>query len=314
MDVWECISKFELVVFFKGHWQEIKDFGNSNFTTALLGSLAGAFAGALGAHTIAEKAKYKEHLITEMKLTNSATAVTTGIVSSLFDLKGQHLLPMKTEYDKGKLAFTEAPTNQRKQQKELVFLCDFRALAPQSCSVDVLQSYIHGKLVMKSRPLALIGAIAEAVDGLKFTTLLRNNLINDFKTQADKDFNAHPIEVYFGLPLPSIGQDTRYGDLLNAMYSKTDDAIYFCMLLIKDLNEHCKNTLDKYQAKFGEGEIEPNVATFNIPASRGLMPDETKYTNWITNFQSRPKKLSRLQRFMNRINVELHKKRSFKLW
>ncbi|WP_036302929.1 hypothetical protein [Methylotenera sp. L2L1] len=313
MDVWECVSKLELVVFLKEQWSWIKEFGNSDFTVAFIGSLAGALGGAWAAQRIAERAKYKEQLMTEMKLTNAATSVAFGMVSSLLALKAQHILPIKTEYDKAKQEFTEAMASPHKQQKEIVFIADFRALTPPICSIDVLQSYVHGKLMMKSRPLALIGALAEALEGIKFTNNLRNELIHNFKNNNDEDYKSRQAEVYFGITQVDGKRDTRYNDLLNAVYNKTDDAIFFCMLLMKDLNEHCTKTKELYEDKFGKGEIEPDIATFEKPAKAGLLPDEAKYSDWITSFQSRPKKLSRLQRFKNWLITELFKKRSFKL-
>jgi len=69
------------------HWLEIKEFFNSVFFTAIAGSLAGAFAGAYGAQRIAERAKYRDQLLKEMRDTNAAIMVAFGVFNTLFSIK-----------------------------------------------------------------------------------------------------------------------------------------------------------------------------------------------------------------------------------
>jgi hypothetical protein len=57
------VLDIDLVAF----WQSAKDFCNSNFLSEIIGSCAGAFAGAVAAQRIVEMGKERSELLAEMR-------------------------------------------------------------------------------------------------------------------------------------------------------------------------------------------------------------------------------------------------------
>src|SRR5437899_2111346 len=70
----------------------------SNFITALVGSLAGAFGGAWAAQRIAERTKTREELLKEIRNTNAASSMLYGIANAHLGLKSQHIQALRDKY------------------------------------------------------------------------------------------------------------------------------------------------------------------------------------------------------------------------
>ena len=81
-------------------WVDVKGFGESNFVSALFASMAGAFGVAWAAQRIAERAKLRDKLETEVKACNTAIELCAAIANKHIVLKKQHVLKLKTEYDR----------------------------------------------------------------------------------------------------------------------------------------------------------------------------------------------------------------------
>ena len=69
-----------------------------DFLIAAIGSAAGAWGGAWAAQLIAERAKEKEHLLMEIRLSNAAIELAQGMFSMAGNLKEQHILGLKERY------------------------------------------------------------------------------------------------------------------------------------------------------------------------------------------------------------------------
>src|SRR5688500_8489592 len=80
-------------------WENAKLFGNSAFTTSLIGALAGAFAGAVAAQRVAERSKRREELTKELRNTNAAITLAFSIVNGALAVKKQHVIELKGAYD-----------------------------------------------------------------------------------------------------------------------------------------------------------------------------------------------------------------------
>ena len=68
-------------------WNFVKDFANSSFVTALIGSAAGALAGAAIVQKIIEKERGKTTLLDEIRGINAAIAISISIFNSLINAK-----------------------------------------------------------------------------------------------------------------------------------------------------------------------------------------------------------------------------------
>ena len=71
---------------------------------AIPGALFGAWAGARAARKIAERSKLKSELSEELKNTNKAIVIAFSICNKVIGLKGQHVRPLKEEFDAGREA------------------------------------------------------------------------------------------------------------------------------------------------------------------------------------------------------------------
>jgi hypothetical protein len=79
-----------------------KEFLNSNFVTALIGSGAGAGVGAWVAQRIVARGKERDELVAEIRNTNAATVVALGICNTFLAIKKQHVKRLKETFDKQK--------------------------------------------------------------------------------------------------------------------------------------------------------------------------------------------------------------------
>lgn len=124
---------FESIYLLNIQWQDVKDFFNSVFFTAIAGSLAGAFAGAHGAQRIAERAKYRDELLREIRNTNAATNVALGVCNSLLSVKKQHVKPLKEAFVTQKAALRDHLNKRRLGEisKDAIFnfLADLETLS-----------------------------------------------------------------------------------------------------------------------------------------------------------------------------------------
>src|SRR5688572_11106793 len=74
----------------------------ADLAVAFVGGLTGAFGGALGAQHIAERARRREDMLRELRLTNAAIMASFSICNSALVVKDQHVQPMFTRFEKDK--------------------------------------------------------------------------------------------------------------------------------------------------------------------------------------------------------------------
>jgi hypothetical protein len=84
-------------------WGNLWWFANTSFGAALvaggLASLAGALGGALAAQSITDKARRRKQLLDEIRGCNAGIDAVGSILNEFLNLKGQHLVALKHEYD-----------------------------------------------------------------------------------------------------------------------------------------------------------------------------------------------------------------------
>ncbi len=261
----------------------MKDFFNSVFFTAIAGSLAGAFAGAYGAQRIAERAKYRDELLKEIRNTNAANMVVFGMCNSLIQMKKQHVKSLKETFETQKAALLDHLNKMQMGQisKDTIFRfsADFETLSLPQLPVDILQKQVFEKLSLVGRPLSLAITLSQTVHSLSASLEKRNQLIESYKV-ANASISA---PLYFGLPQGGyINQD--YPSLINAIYNQTDDGIFFSQLLGKDLVEHGEQIAAQFKKIFGKGAPTISKSNFGKAEKAGLMPKADNYPDWFTMF------------------------------
>jgi len=272
------------------HWQDVKDFFNSVFFTAIAGSLAGAFAGAYAAQRVAERSKRRDVLLKEIRITNAAIMVSFGICNSLLSAKKQHIKALKDNFDSQsarlQLFMANVAQGRTGQNPGFEHQADFQTLPIFKLPIDILQKQVFESLSLGGRSLTLTTMLGQAVDGLNTAIANRNEFIANHYANPRPDNET--LALYFGLPLNGRRVNRVYPDMIESIYAQTDDGIFFSQLLCKDLGAHGSVAAAAFKKSFGKGA--PKIATpiFTKAEELGLMPPMDRYADWADTFRKHP--------------------------
>lgn len=263
---------------------------NSNFSTALLGSLAGAFAGAVAAQRIVEKTKTREEHLKELRNINAAAMASFTTCNTALALKRQHVKPLYDQFHKDKAALAAFMAARASGQIEgnvpFHFVSDLRTFLAPILPIDTLRNLLFDKLSVGGRPLSLVCAIEDAAHGLERAISMRLSFIERFKsgTIPGDQIPAY----YFGMPLPNGETNQEYPDLLFAIHSYLDDVAFFAHLLCGDLTSHAKKLHAAIPESTRATAPKPTEADFTAARASGLIPPDDQYVDWLRAFpQSR---------------------------
>jgi hypothetical protein len=267
-------------------WQSAVNFFNSTFFVSLITAGLGAFAGAWAAQRIADKGKYRDQLLREMRDTNAATMMSFAICNSLLSMKKQHIKRLKEDFDKERAAYLDylAKKNAGQIPPNTVFhfMMDLQTLSLQPLPLDILQAQVFDKISVVGRPLALTTTLRQTLHGLGESMERRNALIATFKQMS----NVSP-DFYFGLPLSSGHVSTEYRDTVESTHDQTDDGIFFSQMLCDDLVEHNEGLEKQYKNEFKKGSPDISKPEWKKGRDAGLMPDPAKYADWTSMFKKK---------------------------
>lgn len=268
-----------------------KEFGNSPFTTSLLGSLFGAIAGAWAAQRIVGRGKVREELTNEIRNTNVGIMLALSIANVSMALKKQHVKTLKETYDNQCRELEERKANGAAGQFQGPFspLLDFRALDDISPPIVLLRELVFGRLSTTGRALPAVTAIEDGILNLNAVLARRNRQIERFKN-GDLPEGAEIVHMYFGIPYADGHTNQEYGDTIKAIANYTDDIIFYSILLCGDLRSHGMLIAEKY--KRNVGGIVPKISDFDIKDAQasGLIPQDNDYESWLSGFQFAEKK------------------------
>lgn len=259
---------------------------NSSFSTALLGSLAGAFAGAIAAQRIVESNKAREELLKELRNTNAAAMAAFTTCNGSLALKKQHVQPLHTQFitEKTKLEQFKAQraSGQIQDSTTYHFVADMRTFPAPVVPIDTLKDLLFNKISVGGRPLSLVCAIEGAALGLNEAIGARHALIERMKSG-----NIPEDEIpsyYFGFPLANGDTNQEYPDLVFAIHSYCDDLAFFSHLLCSDLTSHSKDLYAKLTKRQQKVAPKPTEADFTLARDSGLLPPDAQYTDWLHAF------------------------------
>lgn len=272
---------------FASVWEGIKAFANSGFTTALIGSLAGAFAGAVSAQRIVERSKERELNLLQLRNTNATIMVAFSVCNSMIAIKHQHVASLYETFQRQK---EELLDFKRKREAGAIpretpfeFQADLRTLPAPLAPIKVLQNQVFERLSVTGRPLALVTTLSQTILSLATSIATRNALIERFRV-ADASANPEFLNHYFGLPSPSGHHSTEYADTIKAIHNLTDDAIFFSHLLCGDLRDYGNTVLERYKARFKDDSQSVSKPDFSKAKEAGLLPNEANYQDWLRGF------------------------------
>lgn len=264
----------------------VGSFLGSAFAIALISACAGAIAGALGAQRIADRSKRRDELLTELRSTNAAMTVAFSVANTALTLKKQHVQPMHEMFVSDKARFS-ALIVQRVPSGSLAgrepqFLLDLRRLAFPEFPMETLRSLVFEKISVQGRVLALVSSLGQATSGLRDSLARREKLIQEF---ADSQGAGSALAYrYFGIQTTSGNTYQEFSDLVDSIHSYTDDIAFFGQLLCSDLERHGER-VQAALIKAGRKDA-PKVSKvdFTQAHSSGLMPSDSKYSDWASAF------------------------------
>lgn len=260
---------------------------NSNFSTALLGSLAGAFAGAIAAQRIVENTRTRDELVKELRNTNAASMASFVTCNAVLALKKQHIHSLTEQFKSDRAAVqalhAQYQTGKEQGTKPFHFTSNFNSFSAPFVPVEPLKDLLFNKLSLTGRPLALGIAIEDAAGNLAQSLAARQALIDQFKKKVI------PTELlpqyYFGLPLKDGSVHLEYPDSIDAISSYVDDLIFFSYLLCCDLNLHANDlyaSIPKRQRKMAP---KPVGIDFSDALNSRRIPSTEQYIDWLKGFQ-----------------------------
>jgi hypothetical protein len=284
----------ELLSLLKAHWPDAKSFFNSVFFTAIAGSLAGAFAGAVAAQRIADKTRNKDEVLKEIRATNAAIMMAFGICNSILLAKKQHISSLRENFNQHRVAARAAIAAQQAGHGQVFdFRADFRTLDILRLPLNLLQTLVFEKLSVQGRPILLLTTLDQTVKGLNESIGKRNELTETFKAKSLPSSSPELLALYFGFPFQG-RIDQQYSDLIEAIYTQADNAIWFSAKLCSDLSAHGDQLSATFKKKFGKGAPRIHKPDFAKASEGNLMPSDDDYADWLSMFARRPAPLSRI--------------------
>ena len=273
-------------------WENLKSFANSAFSTPLVGALAGAYFGARSAQRVAERGKVRDELTKEIRNVNAAIALSFGIANSMLALKKQHVAALKNDYDTERQRhedyLAKRKTGQIQGNSPFVLKADFKTMPAVTHPLPVLQDIVFGRLSAVGRPLNLVASLGEVVENLNTSIAQRNELIEMFKTGRFPP-GASIADMYLALPYGGGHVNQQYPDLVNAISSYTEHAIFFTHLLCKDLREYGSEVAETFKKRFKYSTPRVTEVDFKQVEASGQLPSADEYKTWFTAFQKLPK-------------------------
>lgn len=272
---------------FTSVWEGVKTFANSGFVIALIGSFAGALAGALGAQRIVERSKERELGLLQLRNTNKAIMVAFSVCNSMIAIKHQHVANLHATFRRQKEDLLDFKRRRDAgaipRETPFEFQADLRTLPAPLAPFDVLQTQVFERLSVTGRPLALVTTLSQTILSLASSIATRNALIVRFRNTGG---SANPkfLNLYFGLPSSSGHHSTEYADTIEAIHNLTDDAIFFSHLICVDLRDHGRIVLERYKARFKDDSQSVSKPDFSKAKETGLFPDEANYQDWLRGF------------------------------
>ncbi len=259
-------------------WSFTKEFANSNFTIALIGSGAGAWAGAAVVQRIIEKEKSKSASLNEIRGINAAIAISISIFNSLMNTKKQFIKPVKDLYDSQKSALSLHSANVNSglipPTTEFQFEADLRSLQIPHLPLDILQNFIYEKTMLSGSILNLFSTLNQSYLDLCESIEKRNQLIEKYKSEQ----LTFSHQLYFGLPSTTVINED-YPSLVNAIHIQTENALYFSRLLCIQLTKYGNSQAHEFNNLY-KTRPKINYLVISDETIKKLLPDAQEYPSW----------------------------------
>jgi hypothetical protein len=261
--------------------EHVLRFANSAFVTSLIGAGAGALAGAYAAQRLVERAAERNELLAEIRNTNAGIMLAYAIWNTAHVLKRDELKPLRDQYDAQRLQAETYARILSEPRGDFVAPQTFKirlvTLHPPTFPVEALQTQVFQRVSVHERALFILPALAQSIASVETAMRNRNALLEKFKSNAQ---SAEVHEAYFGIRSAVGTRNTEYKDSLEASCSHMDAILYFCKLLVEELQAHGR------RLQGGNSSARILSPDFSHATREGLDPDDAIFAKWRADFDS----------------------------
>jgi len=266
------------------------------------GTIASAAFGVLAGAWINSRIQTRKSVVEELNAIRAALSLCFSITNRFVNLKLQYVRSTRDRFAQDRQEYEEfkerARTHKGPPQLVYEFRGDLRTLSPITVPIQVLERCVYEKISVSGRALAALSDFTSAIDGLKESTKYRNEWIEEVrKEQLPDDLLA---ERYFGLINPTGMTDQRFKGNIEAIYSQTDDCIFFPLILAEDLSKRGNQLRRKNRWKYWFGLPKTMKADWSTARAQGLILKDDECALWLGGFKEEP---TRWQRIRARIFV-----------
>lgn len=255
----------------------------SNFVTALVGSVAGAFGGAWAAQRIAERSKLRAELLNEIQQANAAASMAYGVANAHLGLKRQFVKGLREDYleEQKRFGLFQEAVRAGKVPSRQPFHLDANLHTIQSplSPTEAMQRLVFDRLSVSAPTLFLMPMLLASIHSLKDCLEARNALVEKWEDARPADL---PF-LYLGLEVGST-VDRRYQMLVEAIYSQTDDVIAFSSMIADDLHRQALRLRSEFRRRFRSDG--PLVSKVDLSRFEDIMPLQADYKNFHAMFDA----------------------------
>ncbi len=287
-------------------WPTLKDYVPLlAVVIAVVIPLSASFFGAWTAQRIAERNRFRDEVVKEIRNTNAAISLAFAVCNACMALKRQHLLKIKADFDSTQKDFVEhlrkRQTGEIQGNAEYRFTLGLMTLTLPKLPTESLRTLVLDRVSAVNRPLHLVVEIVQSDDTLRMCLERRNEQIEEVK-KTDGLNEKGSAQRFFGLPFDGGHVDQSVEQVLQAIVQTNDNLIYFAYLLCKDLMKHGDGLVAKYKERLGDTKV-PSITSIDFSGriADGTVPPATQFIDWETNFVTRKLPPTRWQRIRHPI-------------
>ena len=270
---WDVISKLSIQTADVG-WS----FLQSNFSTSVIGSLAGAYGGAWAAQKIAERTKLREEKIRTIRNANAAGSMAYSIANTHIGLKKQHVKDLWESFHKNRKLCEDFIISHKngtnKTNNQFNFEANLLTLNPPHTPLAQIEKIVFDQLSPDASLILIINQLSQSLQNITYSINARNELIEFWRNNRPNEFEF----TYFGFFRENNAIDQRYMTLIDAIYNSNDDVIAFSIMTGDALHEYALEQKRRYRDLFRKAS--PSINKMQFDESKSLLPDPKQYESF----------------------------------
>ena len=283
-----AITAFIIFEAFKSTIPFSLDIGTINYISKMLNTnfgiaATGSFFGAVGGYVMVWYTNRRSEILSMIRHTKTAIAVSHSIFNVFLGLKRQHVKSLCADYKENQSNFTKAYNGNASGEVRVPM--GFKTISMPYLDLSLISSEFFEKtdLTFRARSLAL--TLITVIQELKAQIQYREDVFSEIAAMSKRlnlDEKGTACLLY-GLEL----QDTRgnkinfqkNNDVMKAIGDFTDDSIWFSKELTNELIE----IANKFSRKIIIGRPKASSIDYSdVPL--GLIPEDENYKDWIEKF------------------------------